>query len=126
MKTQIQNLVKLLLDLHKALLGLQRKQYEKKNGQIQSNNDYFNIVVNHEDFKWLRSLSQVIALIDEEGEQEIINEEKVSKFLVDLKKMISKKKSDDFSAHYQFAISEDKNIAKLNSELKEKIKSILI
>ena len=55
----------LLLRLHKALLDSERIVYEQIYGQIQSTNEFFQLVLGHEWFSWLRPISQLIVQIDE-------------------------------------------------------------
>jgi len=124
MNLKLQNLIKLLLNLHKELLDLERGRYENKHGQILNNNDYFNLVVNHENFQWLRSLSQVISLIEEEVEQENIDKERISKFLADLEDMLAEKSETDFSVRYQKEILDNENIAKIDRQIKLEIESL--
>lgn len=54
-----------ILKLHKALLESQRVLYEQANGPIKNSGEYFQLVVNHDDFNWLRPISQFIVQIDE-------------------------------------------------------------
>lgn len=54
-----------ILKLHKALLESQRTLYERTNGPIKNSGEYFQLVVNHDDFNWLRPISQFIVQIDE-------------------------------------------------------------
>ncbi|MBD2093620.1 hypothetical protein H6F90_00425 [Trichocoleus sp. FACHB-591] len=54
-----------LLRLHKALLEFERVNYEQFFGRIQSKGEYFQLVVNHDWFSWLRPISQFIVQIDE-------------------------------------------------------------
>ena len=55
----------MLLHLHKALLESERVEYEQSYGEIQSKGEYFQLVVGHEWFSWLRPISQFIVQIDE-------------------------------------------------------------
>ncbi len=55
----------MLLHLHKALLESERVEYEQAYGEIQSKGEYFQLVVSHEWFSWLRPISQFIVQIDE-------------------------------------------------------------
>ncbi|QZZ20716.1 hypothetical protein J5X98_26425 [Leptothermofonsia sichuanensis E412] len=55
----------LLLRLHKALLESERVEYEQTYGPIQSKGEFFQLVIGHEWFNWLRPISQYIVLIDE-------------------------------------------------------------
>jgi hypothetical protein len=54
-----------LLPLHKALLDFERGTYERVNGPIRSNSEFFQLVIGHEWFDWLRPISQYIVQIDE-------------------------------------------------------------
>ena len=118
MLTKLQNLIKLLLDLHKALLDLERENYEKKNGPISNNNEYFGIVINHEDFQWLRKLSEAIALIDEEAEQDIINAGNIKEISGEIKELLSVDNDDEFSQRYQSALENNRNIFELDKQVK--------
>jgi hypothetical protein len=60
-----------LLDLHKALLDAQRVRYEREHGRISTANEFLGLVLEHPAFAWLRTLSALIARLDEwmEGEE---------------------------------------------------------
>jgi hypothetical protein len=55
----------LLLSLHKALMEEERTSYEQTYGPIASKGEYFQLVLGHEWFQWLRPISQLIVRIDE-------------------------------------------------------------
>ena len=60
-----------LLVLHKALLDAQRIRYEREHGRIPSSQALLGLVLEHPAFAWLRSMSALIARLDEwmeEGE----------------------------------------------------------
>jgi len=124
MKTKIQTLVSLLLKLHKALLDLERARYEEKNGQILDNHVYFNLVVSHEDFKWLRSLSEAIALFDEESEAENISTAKIADLITNLQNLLGTRDNSQFSQRYQVALS-NSSISEMDNQLKTVIGSLL-
>ena len=54
-----------LLDLHKLLLDRERGVYERAHGNIGSPGEYLQLVLEHEQFAWLRRLSGVIVEMDE-------------------------------------------------------------
>lgn len=54
-----------LLRLHKALLNSERVVYEQFHGRIQSSGEFFQLVISHDWFSWLRPISQFIIQIDE-------------------------------------------------------------
>ncbi|MEX0269174.1 hypothetical protein AB3R30_08520 [Leptolyngbyaceae cyanobacterium UHCC 1019] len=53
------------LRLHKALLDAERETYEQHFGKIQTNGEFFQLVISHEWFDWLRPMSQFIVQVDE-------------------------------------------------------------
>jgi len=55
----------ILLDLHKALLDRQKELHEQEFGPLATPNEYFNLVLNHASFEWLRRMSGLIVNIDE-------------------------------------------------------------
>lgn len=117
MKTDLQNIIKLLLNLHKALLDLERIEYEAKNGQISSNNEYFQLVVNHENFRWLRVLSELIALFDEEIERAEINQEKIRALLDKFKSLLQDNFYLEFFNRYQYFLGRDEKIRNLGNQI---------
>jgi hypothetical protein len=53
-----------LLRLHKALLDTEREAYERVHGQV-TGGELLQLVINHEQFAWLRPVSELIVRIDE-------------------------------------------------------------
>jgi hypothetical protein len=53
-----------LLRLHKALLGAERENYERAHGQA-TGGELLQLVINHEQFAWLRPVSELIVRMDE-------------------------------------------------------------
>jgi hypothetical protein len=54
-----------LLDLHKTLLDAGRIRYEREHGRIATTGAFLGLVLEHPEFAWLRSLSALIAQLDE-------------------------------------------------------------
>lgn len=54
-----------LLKLHKALLDLQRREYESDHVPPASGGELLQLVLNGPDFAWLRTLSALIVQIDD-------------------------------------------------------------
>lgn len=59
-----------LLRLHKTLLDDERVSYERVYGRIASNGEFLQLVLGHAWFAWLRPLSQLVAQLDELGEED--------------------------------------------------------
>ncbi len=62
---ELHQLSKALLQLHKALLDGERLAYERRHGPIGSNGQFFQLVLTHSDFAWLRDLSRLMAELDD-------------------------------------------------------------
>ena len=58
-----------LLELHKSLIDAQRIRYERRRGRIETSGEFLGLVLNHKDFEWIRSLSALIARLDEWAEE---------------------------------------------------------
>jgi hypothetical protein len=54
-----------LLELHKAMLDVQRIEYERAYGRIETRGEFLGLVLNHPEFAWIRALSALIAQLDE-------------------------------------------------------------
>lgn len=55
----------LLLKAHKILMDAEKDRYEASHGAIATKGDYLRLVLSHEQFSWLRPISQLIVQIDE-------------------------------------------------------------
>ena len=66
----LDHLFQALLRLHKALLDDERVSYERVHGRIQSNGAFLQLVLGDAWFAWLRPLSQLMAKLDELGEED--------------------------------------------------------
>src|SRR5687768_11229297 len=66
--SEVLQLSKALLHLHKALLDGERAAYERLHGPICSNGAFLQLVLGHPSFAWLRDLSRSMARLDELAE----------------------------------------------------------
>jgi hypothetical protein len=74
-----------VLALHKALLDAQRIRYEREHGRISTSGEFLGLVLEHPSFAWLRTLSALIARIDEWIEEQAEKQaDKTSDGLADL------------------------------------------
>jgi len=53
-----------LLHLHQTLLDMERKSFETTHGRVNSG-ELLQLVLNHEQFAWLRIISALVVQIDE-------------------------------------------------------------
>lgn len=64
-RTQLDQISRALLRLHKSLLDDERIIYETVHGPIASPHEMFQLVLSHAQFTWLGKISSLIALLDE-------------------------------------------------------------
>ena len=69
-RAHLNDLFQALLRLHKALLDDERVSYERVHGRIPSNGAFLQLVIGDAWFAWLRPLSQLMATLDELGEED--------------------------------------------------------
>ncbi len=64
-RTQLDQVGRALLRLHKSLLDDERVIYETVHGPLASPHELFQLVLHHPQFTWLGKISSLIALLDE-------------------------------------------------------------
>jgi hypothetical protein len=97
-----------LLRLHKTLLDSERARYEEAAGRV-SSGELLQLVINHEQFAWLRSISELIVSIDEllytdEAVKAYEAESRIEKARALLK---PSEEGDDFGRKYFAALQHD-------------------
>jgi hypothetical protein len=100
-----------LLRLHKVLIDIERENFEKLNGQITSG-QFLSLLLNDENFKWLRKFSTLIVEIDEMLDlDDGFTEPMIDKHLSKMRELLNLKTGDeDFDKKY-------KNLLQINSEV---------
>ena len=116
---KLKNARNILLKLHKSMLDLEREMYEGIHGQ-QSPTNFITLLMEDEDFAWLRKFSMLIVEIDEMFDlKDGVTSEMVEASLVKVRELVEMKEPDEyFRAKYQFAIQRDPNSAALHSQLR--------
>ncbi|MFM9904275.1 MAG: hypothetical protein ACKVQJ_06855 [Pyrinomonadaceae bacterium] len=116
---KLKNARNILLKLHKSMLDLEREMYEGIHGQL-SPADFVNLLMNDEDFAWLRKFSMLIVEIDEMfAQKEAIEAGMTEANLEKVRELVEMNEPDEyFRAKYQFAIQRDPDAAGLHSQLK--------
>lgn len=114
-----------LFKLHKALIESERVGYEKNIGPIQSPNHFFQLLTGDPWFAWLRSISQLIAAIDEtldakepltsDGVNALMNQ---SVFL-----LIPAESDGEFGERYLAALQRDPRVVLAHAQVAKRIGS---
>ena len=115
----LKNARNLLLKLHKSMLDLEREMYEGIHGKLNAT-EFLNLLLEDEDFSWLRQFSMLIVEIDEMFDlKDGTTVEMIDVNLKKVRELVEMKEDDEyFKAKYQFALQRDANAAGLPSQLK--------
>lgn len=115
---RLKNARNILLKLHKTMLDLEREMHEGIHGRLTSA-EFLNLLLEDEDFSWLRKFSMLIVEIDEMFAQGDTSSEDVNASLAKVRGLVEMAEPDEyFRAKYQFALQRDPNAAGLHSQLK--------
>ncbi|CAN5381543.1 hypothetical protein BH10ACI2_BH10ACI2_05450 [soil metagenome] len=116
---KLKNARNILLKLHKTMLDFEREIYEGIHGR-QTATDFINLLIEDEDWAWLRKFSMLIVEIDEMFASKTgFPEDMVDANLEKVKDLVNMEEDDVyFRAKYQFAIQRDPDSAGLHSQLK--------
>lgn len=107
-----------LLHLHKALLESERVLYEQRHGRIQSQGEFFQLVIGDDWFSWLRAFSQFIVQIDEAtSAKEPMTVDEANALLAKARTLLRADESgDDHEQRYYQAIQRDPDIAFMHAK----------
>lgn len=110
----------ILLKLHKSMLDLEREMYEGIHGKLTAG-EFLNLLLEDEDFAWLRQFSMLIVEIDEMFDLKAdLTPEMIDANLKKVRELVQMTEPDEyFRAKYQFALQRDANAAGLHSQLKK-------
>jgi hypothetical protein len=112
-----------LLRLHKTLLDHERAIYEGAHGPVNAG-QFLNILLEDQDFAWLRKFSTLIVDIDELFDQKDgVSADAIEIHIKKLRDLVSMKGEDEgFREKYQTALQRDLNAAAHQGTLKELLK----
>ncbi|MDP9147293.1 MAG: hypothetical protein M3N22_06510 [Acidobacteriota bacterium] len=107
-----------LLHLHKTLLDMERRDYERDHGHV-STGELFQLVLDHKQFAWLHNISEFVVRIDETlAGKEPIRPEDVSGSIGMARKMfVPTESGDSFQKKYYDAIQRDPKVVIDHAEL---------
>lgn len=107
-----------LLRLHKTLLEMERRDYERVNGHV-SAGELFRLVVDHEQFSWLHNLSEFVVRLDEtlSGQISVTPEETHGAIMLARKMFTPTEAGDAFQKRYFDAIQRDPAVVMEHAEL---------
>ncbi len=108
-----------LLRLHKALLDMERKDYEKAHGKVNAG-ELFRLVLDDPQFAWLHNISEFVVRIDEalsDKEKEVGEEDARGSVSLARKMFLPSETGDAFQKKYYDAIQRDPAVVMEHAEL---------
>jgi hypothetical protein len=117
-RQRLTNLRRALLRLHKALLDDERLAYERVYGQV-TGGELLPLVINHEQFAWLHSISELIVSIDEmlDAEEPMTSADAESLFTQARTLLKPSEDGTDFERKYYAALQRDPDIVLAHREV---------
>ena len=111
-----------LLRLHKLLLDLERRDYERSRGRIGNSYEFLQLVLKDPWFDWLHRLSELIVQIDESldtRESETPPTEEDAKALIERAKTLlaPSESGTQFQKNYFLALQQSPDVVLLHSEV---------
>lgn len=117
-RTKLTELRTVLLKLHKTLLDMERRDYEREHGHV-STGELFRLVLDHQQFGWLHNISEFVVRLDETlaGEVPITAEDTSSAIGTARKLFVPSESGDAFQKRYFDAIQRDPAVVMEHAEL---------
>jgi hypothetical protein len=111
-----------LLRLHKLLLDLERRDFERARGKIGNSYEFLQLVLKDPWFDWLHRLSELIVQIDESldtRDAEAVMTEDDAKALVERAKVLlaPSENGTQFQKNYFLALQQSPDVVLLHSEV---------
>jgi hypothetical protein len=107
-----------LLRLHKTLLEMERREYEREHGHVNAG-ELFRLVVDHAQFAWLHNISEFVVRIDEtlDAKEPITAEYTSVAYSLARKMFVPTDSGDGFQKKYFAAIQRDPAVVIEHAEL---------
>jgi hypothetical protein len=109
-----------LLALHKTLVDLERDAYQRMHGKVRSG-PFLNMLLEHEQFAWLRKISELIVWIDEVLDpNELTAEEETQNLFEQARKLLTPSElGDDFVKKYHEALQSNPDVIMAHKEVRD-------
>jgi hypothetical protein len=107
-----------LLRLHKLLLDTEQMAYEQVRGQV-SKGELLQLVLNHDQFVWLRRLSALIVQVDELLQaDEPVTDAAIAALTTDLRTLLTPDESgNDFAIKYDAALQRNPDVVLAHADV---------
>ena len=120
--SQLKQLRQGLLKLHKLLLDLERRGYERSRGRIANSYEFLQLVLKDPWFDWLHRLSELIVQIDEAldsiGAEKPATEEDARNLVSRARSLLTPaEEGTQFQKNYFLALQQSPDVVLLHSEM---------
>jgi hypothetical protein len=111
-----------LLKLHKMLLDMERRGYERARGRIGNSYEFLQLVLKDPWFDWLHRLSELIVQIDETidtiGSEKPASEADARELIARARSLLSPSENgSEFQKNYFLALQQSPDVVLLHSEI---------
>jgi hypothetical protein len=106
-----------LLHLHQTLLEMERKSYERTHGRVNSG-ELLQLVLNNEQFAWLRIISTLVVQIDEmlDADEPASAADMIS-LIASGRQLLTTSDNQEFQRSYQAALQNEPEVVMAHSAL---------
>jgi hypothetical protein len=112
-----------LLRLHKTLLEMERKSFERTHGYVNSG-ELLQLVLHHEQFSWLRMISALVVQIDEMLDaDEPASAADMINLIGDARQLFTESEDREFQQKYQSALQQEPEVVMAHSVLMKLLRS---
>jgi len=106
-----------LLTLHKALLAMERINFEKVSGRV-TIGELLQLVINHPQFAWLRIISALVVQIDEMLDaDEPASATQMTSLVASARQLLTASENKEFTAKYQAALQQEPEVVMAHAAL---------
>jgi len=106
-----------LLHLHKTLLDMERADFERDFGRLNSG-ELLHLVINHAQFAWLRMISALVVEIDEMlGAEEPATLNGAENVISQARSLFTLSPDDEFGQKYQAALQREPEVVMAHAEV---------
>lgn len=98
-----------ILHLHKALLEIERKSYERIHGIVNSG-ELLQLAINHPQFAWLRVLSALVVQIDEMLDADEPSAEDMINLVASAHQLFTESGDQNFQQKYHAALQQEPEV----------------
>lgn len=101
----LNELRRLLLQLHKTLIDWQRREYETTHGRLQTT-QLLQVIFDHPEFAWLRTMSGLIVRIDESLEVKPPEVSETGPLVAAVRELVAPEAGSAYALRYHAALQE--------------------